>query len=789
MIKTKWTLSTLIVIFILTGTLFAGTYKDPDYKFQIIPSNGWQTKAYFDGEERLFDAMSPDQNLMVRVRAIHLPYAIPMEALRGSYEKKALSGTAPYREEPVVLNGVAGKSYSYHWQYKGNPLNVVTWFSILPDMAYIVTQIVPESMLSTRGPEARQIIHSFQSTAPGAVTKSIKQTPQPKPAPLVAKKKKPAPIAPVQTKPQISLSPGQAAFAPGQKIQVSFSGLPATGQDWIALSAVGHKPDEYFDMKMLEGRPKTGTHSFTGLPQGDYEVRVYTNWPDGGYTVAAKTGIRVAKAPAPPKQPVAPKAAPKSPVPGAPIAAPVAALAAQPKQPPSATKTPPAPVPAGNQTSDTKAPAASAASAATAAKPADAPLLSQVTVATGATGLAFIDEKGRDILGPGIRFRSKKFVNGYIIGFKDGKDHLFHRTGTMIPSQHKPISSFSDGLAPVKMHTGYNFITEAGTTAFEKPFRNAKTFSEGLAPAKASKTQGATPRWGYIDTSGTFVIQPQFKEAWPFKGGRAFVQDKSGRRAMINKTGNLLTGFDFVGFSAPKNNLIKVDLPPPAMGSTLISMNGDDVLGRPLRSINPWYDNNKTFAGWHVTDTTGAIALLDPSGGQIVPLGQAKKIGQIGDGLVAVQIDEKGPHGYMNMQGSWVIEPKYYKANPFSEDRAFVQAQAKGPVQMIDKTGKIIKEFASLNTLMFFGQVMEGRAAIVDTNKGNALGYVDASGEWVIKPVFNGNAVSGIPNRSGFRFGLAPVCNRSKPKKCGFINPSGEWVIDPRFLTLPKAFH
>ncbi len=418
MIKTKWTFSILIVIFILTGTLSAGTYKDSDYKFQITPANNWQTKAYFDGNERLFDAMSPDQNLMVRVRAIHLPNAVPMDAIRRVYEQKLMSGTAPYKNQSVVLNGIAGKSYSYHWLYNGNRLNVVTWFSILPDMAYIVTQIIPETLMSTRGPEAIQIIDSFQSTASGAAKKVIKQ----KPAPLVAKEKKPAPIAPVQTKSQISLSPGQTAFAPGQKIQVSFSGLPATGQDWIALSAVGHKPDEYFDMKMLEGRPKTGTHSFTGLPEGDYEVRVYTNWPDGGYTVAAKTGIRVAKAPVPPKQPVAPMAAPKSPVPAAPIAA-------------------------GNQTSGTKAPAA------TAAKPTDAPLLSQITVATGSKGLAFIDEKGRDVLGPGIRFRNEKFVNGYIIGFKDGNDHLRYIMLLGCASHHEhPRPSYRDENQDAKEH-------------------------------------------------------------------------------------------------------------------------------------------------------------------------------------------------------------------------------------------------------------------------------------------------------------------------------------------------
>ena len=750
MFKTKLTLFILLFLHIFCISINADTYKDNSYNFQITSSNTWKTKTYFDGPDRLFDTISPDENVLVRVRAIHLSDPIPMDVLRKVYEREYLKNSSLYKEESTVINGIKGQSFFYHWKYNGHDINVVSWFAILPKMAYIVSQIIPQVILNERVTEADNVINTFQSSLSNSTP--VKEKVASKPSVLPAKS--------VTT---ISLIPEKSNFTPGQKIRVKFSGLPAKGQDWLALSATNHKPDEYFDMIMLQGKPQSGNHSFKGLSEGKYEIRVYTNWPDGGYTIAAKTGITVAKMPAVPKPPIAPPVLPKKKLPTAPVPKPVIA---KPKPAaPKAENLPPV------------------LSKAVPVRPTDHPLLAKVVIGTGYDGVAFIDQKGQTIVGPGLRFRYPgKFVNGYIIAYKDGKDRLFHRTGTVIPSKHKPISTFSDGLAAVKMYTGYNFITETGTTAFEKGFRNAKTFSEGLAPAKTSKG------WGYINTSGTFVIQPQFEDAWPFKGGRAFVTNETGRKAMIDRTGTLLTGFDFVGFSAPKNNLIKVDLPPPAMGSTLISMNGDDILGRPLRSIALRYDNNKTFAGWIVTDTTGAIALLDPSGGQIVPLGQARTIGRIGDGLVVVQTDEKGPHGYMDMQGNWAIEPKYYRANPFSEDRAFVQPQAKGPVHMIDKTGKIIKEFTTPNILIFFGQIVEGLAAVVDMKNEYAMGYVNASGEWAIKPVFNGDAVSGIPNRSGFRFGLAPVCNMEKPKKCGFIDRSGEWVIEPTFIVLPKHF-
>ncbi len=423
------------------------------------------------------------------------------------------------------------------------------------------------------------------------------------------------------------------------------------------------------------------------------------------------------------------------------------------------------------------------------AAPVDKPLLSRVVVAKGYNGEVFIDEKGREIVGPGVRFRSQKFINGYIIGFKDGKDRLYNRTGAMISGNFKPKSGFSDGLALVKMSIGSNFITENGDIAFEKSFQNAKPFGEGLAPVKTTRKKGQIPKWGYIDTTGSIVIEPEYEDAWSFKNGRAFVKNKTGRKAMIDTSGNRLTDFKFVDFSAPKNNLIKVDLSPPTGGSTLLSMAGVKILGTPFNSINPRYGINSHFSGWSVRNNNGATGLLDTSGMQIIAPGQVKTIGRMGEKFITVQKDEKGLYGYMDYRGSWTIEPLYYRANPFSQGRAFVQLKPKGPVHLIDTSGRVIKKYPNLNILVFFGEFMEGKAAVVDVNNGYRLGYLDRSGEWAIKPVFNGDAVSGKPNRSGFRFGLAPACTTDKPKKCGFIDDSGAWKIKPRFLVLPKHFH
>jgi hypothetical protein len=171
---------------------------------------------------------------------------------------------------------------------------------------------------------------------------------------------------------------------------------------------------------------------------------------------------------------------------------------------------------------------------------------------------------------------------------------------------------------------------------------------------------------------------------------------------MINSSGQLLTGFNFAGFAEQKNNLVRILFFPHGTGQTLLSMNGADKLEKLYKSISPVYENNKTFASWVVTDNTGASGFLDDSGRQIIPPGQVKRIGKIGNRMIVVQKDEKSPIGYMDIQGNWVIKPQYYRPHPFSKDRVFGQAERNSPVQMIDKSGKIIKKYSGFNMLLFF---------------------------------------------------------------------------------------
>ncbi len=289
--KIKSLLLFLMFVLFFNAPINAETYKDSKYKFQITPPDLWKTKVYLDGPDRLFDIMSPDENVLVRVRAVQLNDPLPIDLIRQVYEKNYLKGSSLYKQDIAEINGISGNSFSYRWKYNGHDINVVAWISVLPKMAYIISRIIPDQVLSVRMADAENVIQTFKTSL--QEIKPAKNNAKPVLSDTIAAQPKPLR--------KISINPGKSIFEPGQNIMVTFSGLPAKGQDWLAISDINHKSDEYFDLVMLEGKPKSGTHSFSGLPEGNYEIRVYTNWPDGGYHIAAKIPIKVAKAKVIPK--------------------------------------------------------------------------------------------------------------------------------------------------------------------------------------------------------------------------------------------------------------------------------------------------------------------------------------------------------------------------------------------------------------------------------------------------------------------------------------------------------
>lgn len=72
-------------------------------------------------------------------------------------------------------------------------------------------------------------------------------------------------------------------------------------------------------------------------------------------------------------------------------------------------------------------------------------------------------------------------------------------------------------LFPVVAGGRWGFIDKSGTTVINPQFDRADRFAHGLAPIKSG-------RWGYVDEAGKLAINPQFDRADPFSEGLAVIK-------------------------------------------------------------------------------------------------------------------------------------------------------------------------------------------------------------------------------------------------------------------------
>lgn len=80
------------------------------------------------------------------------------------------------------------------------------------------------------------------------------------------------------------ISTDKEVYAPFEEIVIEFSGLPGNSHDWITLVDKDSPDDTYGQWFYTEGKTE-GKHTFSGVTAGKYEVRVYYDWPAGGFDV------------------------------------------------------------------------------------------------------------------------------------------------------------------------------------------------------------------------------------------------------------------------------------------------------------------------------------------------------------------------------------------------------------------------------------------------------------------------------------------------------------------------
>ncbi|HEV2861439.1 MAG TPA: WG repeat-containing protein [Pyrinomonadaceae bacterium] len=323
------------------------------------------------------------------------------------------------------------------------------------------------------------------------------------------------------------------------------------------------------------------------------------------------------------------------------------------------------------------------------------------------------------------------------------------KTGKVVidASRYEKVRSFSGGLAAVyRSGRGWGFINQTGTVVIEPRFQNVLDFSEGVAGVQVAD------KWGFMDEEGRVVIQPAYESVNPFSEGVAVVvKDASATASRPSSTGKAAQG------EASRSELI-------TLSDSFNGRHPDEQCAR---------------------DGSAEILLIDKSGRTILSLSQYMiEPGDIenagfSDGLMNVYDCSKSKYGYIDKVGKFIIEPRYDQAAPFSEGVAKVATGSEGSeekIGFIGRGGRFVIP-PKFNTDGDFQRnstnFSEGLASLTEGlqptfTKEAKFVYIDKAGAVVLLTDFF--------YAGPFRSGIASVYDEEK-NKWGFIDRTGRVVI------------
>lgn len=205
-----------------------------------------------------------------------------------------------------------------------------------------------------------------------------------------------------------------------------------------------------------------------------------------------------------------------------------------------------------------------------------------------------------------------------------------------VPANYDLLTDFNNGYAIGRKEDVYYVVNKNGEESTINGYHITyiKHFTEGLAPIEVKGK-----KWGFVDTTGSVIITPQYIGVGYFSGGLAWARLDDKTIGFLNIKGEwtIEPQYGFV------NNFDK-----------------ESGLARVKR--------NKSDSKWIYIDTAGKIQEdsfpVDPS-----------DYNNFSDGMAIGKL--KNRYGYFNNKGEWVIKPQFKEVGNFINGFATVYKEGK----------------------------------------------------------------------------------------------------------------
>jgi len=371
-----------------------------------------------------------------------------------------------------------------------------------------------------------------------------------------------------------------------------------------------------------------------------------------------------------------------------------------------------------------------------------------------------------------------------------------------------------DLLFPVKKFGQWGYINQTGKLVIDCQFSAAGEFHEGLAKVASRNSENNLTLWGVIDSMGKYLFNLEFTAVSDFSYGKAWAQQidseniaryylltSKGERFLFaqgggesqNESGRSLISKKYFqdGVTSLVMDGFRDVIPDFISDLTLINTSGKLItittsktykysdyypaFGQTKSIVVPEYSSSlRTWEGYYANDNYIQISLsevgwlyLNKSFDSVATIRGVEDIGNFDYGLAPASIigpNREKLYGYININGQFIIEPRYQGASPFSDSRAIVALN--NHYGVIDTLGKSIVEPQYEEITSFNNGLARFQIITNDKFPQEKWGVLDKSGKIKIQAKYD--------KISEFREGFAIV---ELFGRAGFIDKNGKYIV------------
>jgi hypothetical protein len=274
-------------------------------------------------------------------------------------------------------------------------------------------------------------------------------------------------------------------------------------------------------------------------------------------------------------------------------------------------------------------------------------------------------------------------------------------------------------IYPLYRKGKWGYVDSTGKFVIEPQFLLAYRFAEDVAPVANDKN-----KWGYINREGKFEIEPKYDGAGPFSEGHAMVILRN-QAGIINRKGAMVVEPRFARIGLFHDGLAPAVVIHDSINGTKVPEGGYiDFTGKFV--IPAQFDPGLTAFNEGVAGVRrlGQMWSFIDRNDKIVIKPAYFQLGQFSEGMAAF-MNEASLWGFIDRSGKVVITPKFSGVKVFGEDLCAVRTPPGKLWGFINRSGALVIKEQFDNAERF----VDGMAMVSSEGK---VGYIDKSGKYVI---------------------------------------------------------